>query len=164
MIRKDSLTQTQLHLSIAHELIETVRPIENPSIHDMPTKPIGGLWTSTWIPETHGSSWTHYAASQPHFIRCDQRTWHLLTPSPDARVFTINGRRNLDKLYQLYKKRDGSLHFEAMAVNYDALHLTNEGIAANYEHELVEDWSCESTVWFRWCFENVRRIEVPVLI
>lgn len=155
--------QTQLHLSIAQELIETVNLIENPSPNDMPTKPIGGLWTSTWIPEEYGSSWTQFAATQPHFIRCNERTWHLLAIAKHARIYTIRSKRDLDKLYMLYRKRDGSLHYEAMAVNYDALHLTLEGIAANSKHELVEDWSCESTVWFRWCFESVERIEVPVL-
>lgn len=52
--------------------------------------------------------------------------------------------------------------FERMAEEYDGLHLTEEAAGSlHLSYPLdMNSWDCESTVWFRWVFSEVSRIEV----
>jgi hypothetical protein len=49
--------------------------------------------------------------------------------------------------------------FEKLAQDYDAMHLTKRGqieTRFSYDVNLWGGWDCESTVWFRWVFAEVR--------
>lgn len=61
-----------------------------------------------------------------------------------------------------------ALDFEKISKDFDGIWLTDEGISATrlplfYEHDL-HSWSCESTLWFRWCFEQVEMIRQPIQV
>ncbi len=152
---------TQLHLSILPELTMTVGQVCNVMDDNYPTKPeYGGLWTSTY---------TGVSSAFVEYIRQDKecsianRSWWLLTPSPSARIYHIDTTRDLEALQQCYRLRNGGLHFDALRIAYDGLHLSHGGCAANWQSKLVDEWSCESTIWFHWCFSAVQKIETPIL-
>ena len=127
-------------------------------------KPQGGIWTSTYTGEETGSAWVQWA--QVHLLKNE---WHsyLLRPRRDAKVYVIDGRQDLERLLDRFEHPDSPrptrmIDFEKMALHYDALHLTEKG-----EEETrwgawgtLYNWDVESTLWFRWVFEEVENLGV----
>lgn len=54
------------------------------------------------------------------------------------------------------------LDFERLSRDYDGIWLTEEGwldVRFDIYHEYnLDSWSCESILWFKWCFEKVETI------
>jgi hypothetical protein len=157
---------TQLFIGVAAPMPELLTPVSNgDGAHSIFVKPLGGLWTSTWNAEQHTSGWTEWCESE-EFGAIHEKYWHLLTPKPESRIAVIDTLDDLLAFLRQYPRamdarlafmRNQHLDYERMACDYDALHLTEEGqwrtrltIPAN-----LYGWDCESTLWFRWCFERV---------
>lgn len=147
----------QLHLSNCVALIEQVAPVENDGV-----KPRFGFWTSTYREGI--SEWVE-AAEDMDFAPYAQN-WFVLAPR-EARVLVIDTLQDLKHLLDRYphrpikKLRMRWLDFEAIAEEWDAIHLTSGGQwATRLTHpDSLYGWDSESTLWFRWCFESWRRIE-----
>ncbi len=129
-------------------------------------KPIGGLWTSTHIPRV-GSAWTQWCDVEGYGLpEGDSWGGWLLLPREDARVYTVDNLGDLTNLQMDYPLPEGvercgmlflNLSFESMAQDYDAMRLTEEGQwATRFTTPSLYGWDCESTVWFRWAFKEVR--------
>jgi hypothetical protein len=135
-------------------------------------KPSGGLWTSTWD-DRFGSAWVQWCVSEE--FRCPpDSVWAdvwLLKAKRDARVFVIDSYRDLAELVERYPhralapsyvpRRDITPHWLKVASDYDAVSLTDAGQSSthlSYPLDLY-GWDCESTLWLRWMFESVERIE-----
>ena len=76
----------------------------------------------------------------------------LLYPKENARVFEVNGREDADRLpWKDVVWEDVGffrvIDFEALAKEYDGLHLTEEGNCRLHMSEF-NPWDVESTVWF----------------
>lgn len=149
-------------------------PIKNPV--DPPHKPLtGGLWTSTYCPEM-GSDWIKFALRiLPGRVQ-KENLW-LLTPKPDANVFTIDSLLDLQRLVAQYEARDhpfkelgvkffALIDFEALAAaGYDAIHLTKRGQIQTHMTLLfgsdlptLYGWDVECTYWLRWAFDEVEQL------
>lgn len=123
------------------------------------TKPTGGLWTSTWD-EDAGSGWTRWC-DEEQFRGPQHEVW-LLTPDPEARVYTVDNYTHLERLHRMYGVAPldyPTLRWEYIAERYDAVHLTEDGqwrtrLTRPYS---LYGWDCESTVWLRWSFTAVER-------
>lgn len=146
----------QLHVSHWQFFIEDVARVSNRYEGLEKTKPMYGLWTSTYDPAQHTSAWVQYANSQRWIYPPSRCSWWLLTPDPTVRVFEIASRADRIRLYEGYGHR-GKLDFETMSQRYDALHLAHSCMT-DQDSLLVQEWSCESTLWFRWRFKKVERI------
>ncbi|HET6919407.1 MAG TPA: hypothetical protein VFI46_08085 [Jiangellaceae bacterium] len=119
----------------------------------------GGLWTSTWDPMPC-SGWAQWcivdAYKRPPF-----HVW-LLDVDPGARIYTVDSYADLAGLVASYgdpESRYTDLSWGLIARDYDGLHLTDAGQWAtrlSHPHDLYT-WDCESTLWFRWVFTDVRR-------
>lgn len=129
-----------------------------------------GLWTSTYLPDwNYPSEWVEWCVSED-FNRPYAKTWWLLTPRKDARIFVTETQCDLLHLMKAYpyQSRYSALHmtmidFEAMAQDYDGMWLTSEGNARlhlSHPYDL-NGWDVESTLWFRWCFASAKKIETP---
>jgi hypothetical protein len=145
---------------------------QHPELTDEVTlvaKPVGGLWTSTWDGEE--SEWVDWCRRE-EFGDVDSREWWLLTPSPTARILTIETRYNLMQAVKMFAPPAGSypewysglgaavLDFTAVAKKFDAVHLTSRGaIDLHFGTPNLNSWDCESTVWFRWVFDKAVRIK-----
>lgn len=122
----------------------------------------GGLWTSTLV-RGNSSSWVEWCINEE--FSNPRRGW-ILTPCENARVYTINSLPDLEHLYNHfplvndYASKYGIkyLDFELIATTLDAIHLTEEGqVETRLSHPLsLYGWDCESTLWFRWVFEEVK--------
>ena len=122
------------------------------------SKPWGGLWTSTFQPGS-GSAWLAYRASQEWTPGSSHRLslW-LLTPDPLSRILNLDTEDDIKHLFDAYSlplrepRSPGSLglNWSSLALDFEALHLSQAGYAAGYP--LFSTWSCESTIWFRDCF------------
>lgn len=152
--------ETQLFCSMARPMSELFKPVKHTTFGG--NKGEGGIWTSTWLPEHQTSAWIdwceHEDSDTASWVRV--RRW-LLTPSPLARVYTIDSRQDLWTACQRYPRLDHMgkpylINYTVMAQDYDAIHLTEEGQLST--HRIRSDapdlnyWSCESTWWFRWMF------------
>ena len=118
-------------------------------------KPASALWTSSAFKE--GSK---VISEWYNFLRYD---WYdeetavsmrkfLLYPKENARVFEVNGREDADRLpWKDVVWEDVGffrvIDFEALAKEYDGLHLTEEGNCRLHMSEF-NPWDVESTVWF----------------
>ena len=120
-------------------------------------KPREAFWTSTWDERT-GSGWTRWCDNE-NFRGPEHNIW-LLTPAPDARLFTVDSYADLDRLHSRYGVDhhgvDG-LDWPAIAADYDGVHLTDDGqwrtrLSQPYD---LYGWDCGSTAWFRWAFTTV---------
>lgn len=140
-------------------------------------KPLGGFWTSTFDKEI-GSAWLDWARQEiPRMVSKKTRGSYLLLPK-SANICIINcigDARILEKKYphpqleslHTYGRPEQLLDWEAIAKDFDAVHLTHQGykeiedLAGEYDYDCsFFSWDCESTLWFRWCFEKVETIEV----
>ena len=128
-------------------------------------KPYGGIWTSTYHPD-FGSDWIAWARSeftavlegcQAHLLRLER--------SKKLRILWINSLPDLEAAHSQYPldhHEIPSLDFEAIARDYDGMHLTVAGQARTrltFPLSLY-GWDCESTIWFRWCFAEVIPIDI----
>lgn len=129
------------------------------------------LWTSSYI-EGEGSGWARWCMDEGFRLPAGGQwpTAYLLEPPPPARVYTIDSYADLKELIEAYGhhdlqppynylSRDCPNWFE-IAKAFDGVHLTDKG---QWDTRLSEPyslygWGCESTVWFRWCFDSVKDI------
>lgn len=149
-----------------------MKPIQN---NVSALKPSGGLWTSSYIPFI-GSDWVQYSFQVGGFRVPDSENWdgYILYPNKDARVYTIDGYKDLEQLMSKYRIRSKlkfsnfyarranySIDFEKIAEDYDAIHLTRRGqlLTKNSYPYNLDGWDVESTVWFRWVFDKAIPIE-----
>lgn len=167
----------QLHLSTESTLTPTVRPVKNDRLTSLRNKPANetGLWTSTWRKKTRDSEWAEYA--EDVWGTTDEQCWFLLTPDPGAHLCVIDSSQALALLIERYPleypgwltRLPGSflspleftgIDFEQMSLEYDGLHLTHQAsVRLHLSFPLnMNSWDCESTIWFRWCFKQVRQI------
>lgn len=134
-------------------------------------KPQGqtALWTSTWAGEQYGSERIQWCLANQ--FRGNPFDCYLLTPDPTARIYTIDTLGHLVDLQAQYPfipddmledERAGKrkidpfwrtvlIDFVAVASDYDAIHLTDQGqckTAFSLPCSLYA-WDCESTCWFR---------------
>lgn len=129
-------------------------------------KPSGGLWTSTYD-ERHGSGWVQWCLDEEYSLP-KAGLWQctLLHPSPTARVYEIDTLADLKRLLRTFGEntlgaglRFGYPDFEAVAREFDAIHLTDAGQwATRYSEPSLYGWDCESTLWLRWVFASVEEI------
>jgi len=127
-------------------------------------KPTGGLWTSTFRLETNDSDWIEWCRSEmPDW---ETETKWALYPTP-ARILEIDTLEDCEKLYASYGVgwdpdafNLGTINFEKMLLDYDAVHLTAKGQAeTRLTRPSLYGWDCESTLWLRWMFEKVEAIK-----
>jgi hypothetical protein len=133
-------------------------------------KPEGGLWTSTYHPQC-GSNWVQWCLGEGWEVPPEER-WQsmLLVPAP-ARVFIIDARADLERLAARYPGPviahwAALLDWEAIAKDYDAVHLTARGQAMtrfSYPHNLY-GWDVECTLWCRWCFTRADPLPPTVFL
>lgn len=155
----------QLHVGPVMPTEERMKPVINRICF---TKPSGGLWTSTYRPR-HGSGWVQWCLSEDFGVPDEGwRAWRL-QPAENARIYTIASLADLQRLLAEFGEQPrlfpGMMRypdFEAVAREYDAVHLTDEGQwATRLTHpESLYGWDCESTVWFRWAFDSVAELGV----
>jgi hypothetical protein len=121
-------------------------------------KPLsGGLWTSPPHP-TNESHWVDWCVSEkfggPPFTLWDLET----IDNPNlAVVDTVADLNDLHKRFGVGDRYTTGLDFEAMAREYDGMHLTEEGqwrTRHSQPHDLY-GWDCETVLWFRWAIVSV---------
>ena len=138
---------------------ELVQPITN----RMFIKPDGGIWTSSYN-EEFGSDWIRWMHSE-QFYNNGHEDVYLLKPRDDAKIYTINSYTDLLHLIKQYPPIitvfGKFLDFEAIAKDYDGIHLTYDGeIATRYTDDIdLYGWDVECTLWFRWCFSSVEMLD-----
>lgn len=167
--------QAQLWLGTREPDAAHFAPVTNDP-HGIILKPRGGLWTSSYDAETRMSEWLAWCYdNMPGWA--NRRAW-VLTPAPDARVYTINGVADLKHLCARYATEElmrlrqlnrfpaiaemyPPLDFASVATDYDAIHLTSGGEArTRLSTPSLYGWDCESTVWLRWAFMDVQAATV----
>jgi len=166
---------TQLFLPQVEEFNpEKMVDVRNSDDRAFCTKPMNetGLWTSTYLSDwNYPSEWVEWCVGE-NFWSPYEKTWWLLYPRKDARIFVIETQRDLKHLMEVYPYRFKSgyegLHmtlidFEKMSEDYDGAWLPSEGSARlhlSHPHHL-SGWDVESTLWFRYCFDRAEKIETP---
>lgn len=136
-------------------------------------KPIGGLWTSTWDQDEYSSRWVDWCLDAEYGDPLNKR-WFIVKPRQGLKLLIIDSLADLIKLIEKYPCKNNPLQhckpvldFEILAKEYDAIHLTESGqIQTHLPSSLIDmkmvdlyGWDCESTLWFRWCFDEVKEIE-----
>ncbi len=154
----------QLHLSHARALRPEVVPVTNSTLNWRKPAVGTGLWTSTFK-SGRTSAWAESGLARGRYA-------FVLHPDSAARVRTIHGLPDLERLLKRYRRTDfgqrdwladfGYLDYARLAQDVDALHLTERG--QRQTRLTIPDlygWDTESTLWFRWCFSAVERIAYP---
>lgn len=136
-------------------------PLENSGI-----KPRGGLWTCPYLGAPPYSEWIEWCINNKF---CDTplfESW-LLEPRADVRILSFDTPDEWDRWLRLpYYSHDWRyIDFEALAQDYDGLHLSRAFIAGRRFAVTglcmtVSAWDVDSTLWFRWCFESVSPLGV----
>ena len=133
----------------------------------------GGLWTSSLTTDGR-SGWIDWCLNE-NFEGPEFDIWHL-DPNPAASVYTIDTYNDLAALASRFPPAcdhpkgcptwgDGigsGVGWRRVAKEYDAVRVTEEG---EWKMRLsdpisIYGWDCESTVWFRWKFLDVRHVGV----
>ena len=127
-------------------------------------KPKGGLWTSTYVPKFI-SAWVYWCETNYPPPLTGKSLWQLKIKE-DAKIYTINTREDFLKLEELGLLKDSNMpggkviDFEKAAEVFDGIRLTDSGVENTGVWDLVTPtlygWDVESTIWFRWVFEDVQ--------
>jgi len=157
--------ERQLFVGMAEPIPSNLRPVKN-SYPGWCKPRDGGLWTSTFIQGNY-SGWVEWCLSEQ--FGNPEKGW-ILTPLASAKVYTIDGVSDLEDLLILYPLIKADLYpyryldFESISLNYDAIHLTEEGqVKTRFSSPInLYGWDCESTLWFRWAFK--KNVEGPISI
>jgi len=129
-------------------------------------KPTGGIWTSTYGGGC--SEWWEWCKGEGFG---DYRSAWLLEPM-EARILVIRNPEDLAAAHLLYPRKSPDelgnirsyrdlLDYEKIKYDYDAMWVPNP-----HPHRLTIDslffnvMDVESTVWFRWCFSNIEKIDL----
>ena len=118
-------------------------------------KPDGGLWTSCEGP----GGWIAWCRIEmPDWLSGTRK--YRCVPRQDAVGVVINRLGDLINLMGRFgavgSPSGETLNFEALAVEFDYIHLTREGQwATKFSRPGLYGWDCESTLWLRWTFEGV---------
>ena len=126
-------------------------------------KPMGGMWTSS--PSAHISGWAEWCRGE-QFSDNAQQMWELV-PSAEVELAEIDSLDDLKALHLLYGRseelvtyRHHWLDYSLIAERYAGIHLTDNGQWATRltQPYNLYGWDCESTLWFRWSFGEVRHV------
>jgi hypothetical protein len=147
-------------------------PVEDQLIVDLTPfgsetpKPKRAFWTSTFVPVLV-SPWLHTPEDQfsgPYY------SWEV-TVTDSARVLEIHSRDAWSALARSYPRAEAGFTYTTTphpkTRDWDGVHLSIGGwLTAEdvlYESDGVKTelrgWDMESTVWFRWSFSSVKRVE-----
>ena len=145
-----------------------ILPVKN--IICYPVKPTGGLWTSTYTPnDEYPSAWVKWCIKeQPEWIK--DINFFLLIPKENVNVFIINSFDDLKYLCErfIWPKADSisdvkifaPLDWEEIAEYYDGVMLTEKGEReTRHSYPSLYGWDCESTLWFRNVFKEIKKIK-----
>jgi hypothetical protein len=149
------------------------RPIKNQGF----SKPIGGFWTSSintkpndWNdPEVGSTEWRTWMKNnwEDRFREDARKESMKLKPNPDAKIFQIANKKDLEDLYEKYpsnyKGFKREVDWEKASKDLDAINITQHGhyetrlpALSNYDSELdTYPWDAESTVWFKPAFKEI---------
>jgi hypothetical protein len=146
--------------------------VEDAAVIKASTKPFDlGLFTATGVVGGQGM-WRMVLDPDP-WSELYGRPWHVwkVEPRHDAAVLEITSASQWVDFVLSHPLRARGLLFpdwKSVARHYDAVHVTLRAIAAIQgiffatEQGLVADsfWDVESTLWFCWCFDSVKLVEV----
>ncbi|GAB6551943.1 hypothetical protein bcgnr5378_04760 [Bacillus cereus] len=136
-------------------------------------KPLGGFWTSTFIDEQVGSEWVTFSKNVLTKYNGSTKAF-TLTPKKDARIAHVDSMDDYEELLRKYRlemvdPRLASISFfsnlidyELLSKDYDGFHISQRAISiAKYTFDYISlgAFDCESTVWFRWCFDDVEELD-----
>lgn len=149
------------------------RPIKNQGF----SKPIGGFWTSSIVtkpnpwkdPEVGSTEWRTWMKNnwEDRFREDARKESMKLQPIPDAKIFQIANKQDLEDLYKQYpsnyKGFKKEVDWEKASKDLDAINITQSGHhetrlpnISNYNEELdTYPWDAESTVWFKPAFKEI---------
>lgn len=180
----------QLHVARAGLITEdNFRPIKNyPRIMLKPA--MTGMWTSTYdTTQERMSDWIRYSMNENNSSMTGVKHVQILKPKKEARILEVN----LDVLENvIYKKymlepvilknnflgdewnaNAHQIDFEKLAQDYDAIHYIPgiltvgmdflKAFELRFENPFTA-WDCESTLWFRWMFEDdviIKKVNFP---
>lgn len=133
-------------------------------------KPHGGLWTCPEM-ELGRSAWIDWCMAEgcQKWIR-HKRLWRVVAAEP--RVYVIDSFRDLKRALKRWPhrpyadtdipslRREREIHYVAMAEEYDAVYLTEEGQWATrltFPDNLY-GWDVPSILWLRWVFDRVEPV------
>jgi hypothetical protein len=145
---------------------------EEPSNRDprvgIPIKPAGGLWTSSFL-EDGSCAWIGSEAWEWHSSHLEgEPRLFALEPAEGLEILEIDGPRDLDRALSEWEREDleadvssslsemyALLDFEALAEEYDGIHLSGRGAATTrHSQPSLYGWDCESTLWLGWAFDE----------
>ena len=133
--------------------------VQNPTGDALPSKPIGGLWTSSQLPDGT-SGWQPIIDSG--YLGATTR--HVITPLElhleDLQIFRVERATDWHNLCRRFPRRVTSgldLDWPAAAREYDGIHLPPVGlimaqevsVGDGTERTCLRGWDAESTVWLR---------------
>lgn len=129
----------------------------------MVNKPDGGLWTSTFR-EDGSCAWLDWCQAE-HWGLSEESLLYALEPEPDILVVEIDSEADLHRIVDEWERDDldrmvsrmyAPLDFEAIATEYDAIHLTGNGQReTRFATPGLYGWDTECTLWLRWSFSAV---------
>jgi hypothetical protein len=144
---------------------EKFEPVEG---HHLPVKPNGGMWTSTFTPDAeYDSDWLRWSSSEGFYGgTCG---WKMEVKD-DLAIVEVDGMDDLWSIVEQYEAetykgrpaqqlREYVIDFEALARDFDGMHLTEEGQVKTRMPGMgapnLYGWDSECTLWFNWAFEDV---------
>lgn len=125
-------------------------------------KPDGGLWTST-LRADGSCAWLDWWRSHDWDL-WEGATLYALEPEANLSVLEIDSEADFQRALAEWEREDRlvrgpfdrKLDFEAMADEYDAIHLTETGrLETRFITPGLYSWDCECTLWLRWSFRSV---------
>lgn len=152
---------------------ERIKPVGN-AYGQFMLKPSGGLWTSPLIGERDSAFIRQCVAAErvDHWLGVQSRRF-VLRPKPDVRLLVLNRKSEFRALIRTDWRPSAVLRRAELnatnnllvakmlcdspsPIDWTALAEHYDGIWA--QEYIPPLWSCESIVWMRWCFDEVKEV------
>lgn len=161
-MKKEIIIEPQLFCSKHILEVRRIGPIENQRW----IKPKGGLWTSTYTPDSKFCSEWIWWCNREMVEWIESTKCYILLPKKNVRVYVIDDYFDLEKLHEEYGIKKFSevyavFDWEKIEIDYDGVMLTDkgEGETRHTRPLNLNGWDCESTIWFRNVFKRIISIE-----
>jgi hypothetical protein len=158
-----------MQLHVGHSEINENRFVGLINAYDMGNyKPCGCFWTSTLI-EENKSDWVEWCLNNNFYL--DEIKYGYVLQENTNNILIIDSKEDIEKFEEEYattwlalgvfkRKR---VNWYEVSLKYDGVRLTGKGLRYSYG-TVFSAWDVESTVWFKWCFNIVKTIEMKEVI
>lgn len=153
---RSAVTSPQAWFSDGNDIHSFVVTSEGSALSEA-DKPVGAMWTASYLPDGR-SAWGELEAAE--FPEGNRRLYSIRFKSDAVRSYTINCVPDYQRLLSLYPRSEAGwvgVNWRLVAEQFDAVRLSPRGLVSAHDFTIrtpqgvavLRGWDSEATAWLR---------------